>query len=73
MEPVNSSIRQLRGLTEHYAPALLITVLSSVALMAFISWLRAAREPQSLRDSIPFVFNTLQFLTNNEKFMERVM
>lgn len=73
MEPVNSSIAQLRGLAGHYAPGLLITVLSLVALVAFTSRLRATGEPQSLSDPIPFVFNTLQFLTNNEKFMKRVM
>jgi hypothetical protein len=36
------------------------------------SWL-TSNEPPGLWDTIPFVSNTLQFLTNNELFMKRVM
>jgi hypothetical protein len=46
--------------------------LALVAIATFASWL-TSKEPPSLWDNIPFVSNTLQFLTNNELFMKRVM
>lgn len=48
----------------------LITVISLAVLAALNSW---RREPSSLIDPIPGVYNTVQFLTNNEIFMKRVM
>jgi hypothetical protein len=50
----------------------LITIASLVALVVLTSQLRS-KEPWSLSDPIPRVWNTVQFLTNNEKFMNRVM
>ena len=69
----NSTVQRLQGLAENSNPRLLITVLGLVALVTLASWLTAAGEPPKLRDNIPFVSNTLQFLTDNEKFMKRVM
>ena len=66
---MESSIGQLRGLlAEHYALGLLATaVIFLVALTTFSS----RGQPQRLVDPIPYVYNTVQFLTNNEKFMNR--
>jgi hypothetical protein len=74
METINNSTVQWpQGLAEHSKPRLLIVVPALVALVALTSWLTAAGEPPRLRDNIPFISNTLQFLTDNEKFMKRVM
>jgi len=69
----NSTVQQTQGLAEYTSPRVLISVLALVALVTLTSWLTAAGEPPRLRDNIPFVSNTLQFLTDNEKFMKRVM
>ena len=72
MEFGNSFFEQLQNLVKHYAPRLLLTILSLVVVAAFTSRLRASGQPPSLRDPIPFVFNTAQFVYGNEKFMNRV-
>ena len=69
----NSTLQQPQAIAEHSNPRLLISVLVLVGLLTLTSWLTAAGEPPRLRDNIPFVSNTLQFLTDNEKFMKRVM
>jgi hypothetical protein len=71
MEVGNGSVAQLQGLAEHYAPGLLLTILTLVVVATFASRLGASQQPPSLSDPIPFVFNTLQFMLDNEKFMER--
>ena len=74
MEIANSStVQPPGGLAEQANPRLLIVVLALVSLVTLTSWLTTAKEPPRLRDTIPFVTNTLQFLTDNEKFMKRVM
>lgn len=73
MESVNDSVGQLRGLAENHARELLVTAVFLLVLAAIVSRPKATRQPQKLGDPIPFVFNTFQFLTNNEKFMKRVM
>lgn len=57
---------------QHYAGRLLLTILSLVVAAALASRFRASGQPPSLRDPIPFVFNTAQFVYGNEKFMNRV-
>lgn len=46
-----------------------------VTILSFVAWmfLGSLGEPTKLSDPIPGVYNTVQFLTNNEKFMKRVM
>lgn len=72
MESAPISFGQMRWLTEIDAPWPLITALSLVALVVLTSRFRS-REPWSLSDPVPRIYNTIQFLTNNEKFMKRVM
>jgi preprotein translocase subunit SecG len=52
----------------------LITLFFCVLLIsaAVTSQGRGTSGPPSLWDPVPFVFNTVQFLTNNHKFMTRV-
>ncbi|KAI1879782.1 hypothetical protein JX265_002736 [Neoarthrinium moseri] len=52
--------------------SLLIFLASCAALALLLSYFGAKASPQSLRDPIPGLFNTLQFMFNNEKFMARV-
>lgn len=49
-----------------------ITVTSAIILALLLSQLRARSGPKALRDPIPHVYNTLQFMSNNHKFMTRV-
>ena len=72
MELGNSFFGQPQDLAKHYAPRLLLTILSLVVAAALASRFRASGQPPSLRDPIPFVFNTAQFVYGNEKFMNRV-
>jgi hypothetical protein len=55
-----------------YAPAFLLTALLALVVFA-VSRPRGggAGTPPSIRDPIPFVFNTVQFVFNNDKFMKR--
>jgi hypothetical protein len=55
-----------------YAPVFLLTALLALIIFA-ISRPGAGGvvTPPSIRDPIPFVFNTVQFVFNNEKFMKR--
>ena len=75
MESVKSSIGQIKGLEEHCDARLLTILLPLVLLVVFVIFttqFQKTGEPQSLWDPIPFAFNTIQFLTNNEKFIKRV-
>lgn len=47
-----------------------LLILLSLTAWRFIS---SRGEPVKLSDPIPGIYNTVQFLTNNEKFMKRVM
>lgn len=49
-----------------------VTIASTVALVLLVSQLRAGSGPKALHDPIPRVYNTLQFMSNNHKFMTRV-
>jgi hypothetical protein len=76
MEAIYSSSRQLQTLAENYAPRLFLAFISLVAVSFFTARFgarshKASRQPPSLMDPIPYVFNTLQFMLANEKFMER--
>ena len=71
MEVGNSSFGHLQGLAERYVPGLLLTILSLVVVAALSSRVRTSRQPPSLSDPIPFIFNTVQFVLDNEKFMKR--
>ncbi|RYP39364.1 hypothetical protein DL768_010720 [Monosporascus sp. mg162] len=63
---------QLRGVVENYALGLILPlVLASIVIAAFSSRQGKSRQPPSLIDPIPFVFNTLQFVLRNETFMNR--
>ena len=72
MEFGNSFFGQPQDLAKLYDARLLLAVLSFVVALAFASRLTASGQPPSLRDPIPFVFNTAQFVYGNEKFMNRV-
>ncbi|KAI1842658.1 hypothetical protein JX266_011120 [Neoarthrinium moseri] len=52
--------------------SLLIFLAPCAALALLLSYFGAKASPQTLRDPIPGLFNTLQFMSNNEKFMARV-
>lgn len=49
-----------------------VTIASAVAFAILVSQLRTASGPKALWDPIPRVYNTLQFMSNNHKFMVRV-
>ena len=71
MEPLNNLGARLRGMAEHYGSGPLVaTVLALGAVGVFaVPW----KSPPSLLDPIPFVFNTIQFVFNNQRFMNRAM
>ncbi|ORY02755.1 putative cytochrome P450 [Clohesyomyces aquaticus] len=59
---------------EQWSSKLLATCgLAAITFIAVSSWLSSSKEPPSLWDKVPFVSNTLQFLTNNELFMKRTI
>ena len=72
MEVADGSFGQLRDLAERYASGLLLTLALLVMVAALTSRSGTSRQPPRLSDPIPFVFNTLQFVLDNEKFMKRV-
>ncbi|KAK3317496.1 putative cytochrome P450 [Cercophora scortea] len=76
MELFNVAVHQVQQLTEHCAESkLLLTaaVLAPLSIAFFIFTFVAPRNaPPSLWDPIPYVFNTIQFAFNNERFMVRV-
>jgi hypothetical protein len=75
MEFINRLFGHLQQLADgHYAPSsLLITaILFLTVLVVLTARSQAVGEPQTLWDPVPFVFNTLQFVTNNDRFMQRV-
>lgn len=49
-----------------------VTIASAVTFVLLVSQLRAGGGPKALPDPIPHVYNTLQFMSNNHKFMIRV-
>jgi hypothetical protein len=57
-------------------PGLLLATLLSILFIAFITYTRLASpsgpQPPRLSDPIPFLYNSLQFLLNNARFMTRV-
>ncbi|KAJ5113446.1 hypothetical protein N7456_001980, partial [Penicillium angulare] len=55
-----------------YSRLLLLVGLALIGVVTITVWFAAWGEPPQLGDRIPFISNTFQFLTNNEKFMERV-
>lgn len=64
----------LKDLAIQHGPGLLLALAVLTVVTAVTSRLLASttRTPPQLNDPVPFVFNTLQFLLDNEKFMERV-
>ncbi|KAI1084640.1 putative cytochrome P450 [Whalleya microplaca] len=52
--------------------SLLVSFVSFIAFVFLVSHFGAREGPQTLRDPIPHLFNTLQFMFNNHKFMIRV-
>ncbi|EED16620.1 cytochrome P450, putative [Talaromyces stipitatus ATCC 10500] len=69
---------QLANLVNHNALELLSNrnaVWTLITLLSFVAWifLGSFGEPTKLSDPVPGVYNTVQFLTNNERFMKRVM
>lgn len=49
-----------------------LIVASAIPFALLISRFRTASGPKALSDPIPHVYNTLQFMSNNHKFMARV-
>lgn len=72
MELGDRSSGQLQDLAVHYFLRLLLAILPLLLIAAFNFRPGAAGQPPSLKDPIPFVFNTAQFVYGNEKFMGRV-
>lgn len=75
MGSINGLFGHLQGFVSgHYAPSSLLAtaVLFLVTLVVLTSRSKAVGEPLTLWDPIPYVFNTLQFVTNNDRFMQRV-
>jgi hypothetical protein len=74
MEPGASYFGTLFDVAWGNSPALLVALLILVIFARAIFWPGTAGgvTPPSLRDPIPFVFNTIQFVFNNDKFMKRV-
>ena len=64
-------IEQIQHLAKQFAPQLLLTFALFVTAIAFTSRVRGTKQPPSLSDPIPYIFNTLQFLRDNDKFMAR--
>ncbi|KAI1125425.1 cytochrome P450 [Nemania abortiva] len=59
---------------EHGHYEVLSTFFALLLVVAFISRLRVphqSKQPAWLRDPLPFVYNTLQFVLNNKRFMDR--
>ena len=55
-----------------YTPAFLLTSLLALIVFAISRpGAKGAVIPPSIRDPIPFVFNTVQFVFNKDKFMKR--
>lgn len=69
MELGTSGLGRLFELARSYAPAFLLTSFLAFIVL-FISG-PGATGPPSIRDPIPFVSNTVQFVFNNDKFMKR--
>ncbi|KAI0485137.1 cytochrome P450 [Xylariaceae sp. FL0804] len=57
----------------HHGPTLAVLAVLLALSYAYVFWFRAvgAVTVPSLRDPIPFVFNTVQFIFNKQRFMER--
>ena len=78
MESINSLLGQLqlqlRGLAEQHAPGPLVVAAGALAVGALVVFAAPWKwkAPPSLLDPIPFVFNTIQFVFYNERFMIRV-
>ncbi|KAL1860704.1 hypothetical protein Daus18300_009047 [Diaporthe australafricana] len=47
-------------------------IASFIALFLYVTQTQTSKASHALRDPIPHVFNTLQFMFNNHKFMQRV-
>ena len=71
IELSNGSVEQFQKLTEHHAAETLVAVVSVLVVAALLSRAWNTKEPPSLFDPIPYVYNTLQFILDNEKFMKR--
>jgi hypothetical protein len=69
----NSSFEQLRGLARLSAPWPLITAIFTTTMVVIMTLKLRSKQPWSLSDPVPRIYNTVQFLTNNETFMKRVM
>ena len=65
------SIKQIQHLANNFGPQLLVGFVLLLTAAAFASRARGTKQPPSLSDPIPYIFNTLQFLRNNDKFMAR--
>lgn len=69
---VDKFFPQIREFAGHYSPRVLIDLFLLVLFVAFVLRFNTAGKLQRLWDPIPCVFNTLQFLLDNERFMIRV-
>lgn len=71
MEPIENIVARLRGMAEHYGSGPLVATV--LALGAVVVFAVPRRSPPNLLDPIPFVFNTIQFVFSNQRFMSRAM
>jgi hypothetical protein len=73
MESVIGSLGYLCDLLDPYTLFFTtLVVLLPALLLWFRSWSQDTKEPPSLRDVLPFLTNTYQYMTNQTKFIERV-
>lgn len=73
MEPVSYYFEKLSNFSERTLSPIFIAIITLVVYMLLISSTssKTARGPPSLSDPIPFVFNTLQYLFDNDRFSAR--
>jgi hypothetical protein len=62
-------IRQNRNTSSSFVVILILFALSTLAILS-AAW-RRKDGPPTLFDPIPCVYNTIQFVRNNERFLDR--
>jgi hypothetical protein len=72
MEKIKCLISQFAGLAEQQGSGLTATIAIAVTTVSLVVFASRRTGPPRLFDPIPFVFNTVQYILNNEKFMVRV-
>lgn len=72
MSSINSSAWVLPEASLASSSSMLVYLGSLIVLLVLLSQLRNTTGPKTLRDPVPHLYNTLQFMFNNHRFMFRV-